>query len=50
MSAFLKCSCELPFRPHEHFKKADIEGRGELYRMIAERIWNPDDLLREAGI
>mgnify|MGYP000849207662 FL=1 len=41
---------ELPFRPHEHFKKADIEERGELYRMIAERIWNPDDLLREAGI
>ena len=41
---------ELPFRPHEHFKKADIEERGELYKKIAERIWNPDDLLREAGI
>lgn len=40
----------LPFRPHEHFKKADLEERGELYRMIAERTWNPDDLLREAGI
>jgi hypothetical protein len=40
----------LPFRPHEHFTKADLEERGELYRMIAERIWNPDDLLREAGI
>ena len=40
----------LPFRPHEHFKKADLAERGELYRRIAERVWNPDDLLREAGI
>jgi len=39
----------LPFRPHEHFRKADLEERGELYRQIAERIWNPEDLLREAS-
>ena len=37
----------LPFRPHEQFKQADIDERGELYRLLAERIWNPDDLLRE---
>jgi hypothetical protein len=37
----------LPFRPHEQFKKADMDARGELYRQIAERIWDPDGLLRE---
>lgn len=39
----------LPFKPCEHFKKADLEERGLLYRQLAERIWNPDDLLREVG-
>jgi hypothetical protein len=38
----------LPFRPHEQFRKADLEERGVLYRQLAERIWSPDDLLREA--
>ena len=37
----------LPFVPHEEFNTADLEQRGELYRQIAERIWNPDDLLME---
>jgi hypothetical protein len=37
----------LPFRPHEEFKKADLEKRNTLYRLIAERIWNPEDLLTE---
>ena len=37
----------LPFRPHAQFKKGDIDDRGELYRQLAEQIWNPDDLLRE---
>ncbi|PKN81645.1 MAG: hypothetical protein CVU47_06095 [Chloroflexi bacterium HGW-Chloroflexi-9] len=37
----------LPFHSHEEFKRADIEERGELYRLLAEQIWNPDDLLRE---
>jgi hypothetical protein len=39
----------LPFQPHAQFKKADLEERGVLYRLLAERIWKPDDLLREAG-
>ena len=38
---------DLPFKPHEQFKKADMEERGVLYRLLAERIWNPNDLLHE---
>ena len=38
----------LPFRPHEQFKADDLDRRGDLYRLLAERIWNPDDLLRDA--
>ncbi|MCY4101750.1 MAG: DUF262 domain-containing protein [bacterium] len=37
----------LPFRAHEDFKRSDLEERGELYCRLAERIWNPDDLLDE---
>lgn len=37
----------LPFKSHDQFKKRDMEDRFELYRCIAELIWNPDDLLRE---
>ena len=37
----------LPFRAHGQFKKVDIDDRGNLYRKLAEQIWNPDDLLRE---
>lgn len=37
----------LPFKAYEHFKTADLEERRVLYRQLAERIWNPDDLLRE---
>lgn len=40
----------LPFKAYEHFKKADLEERGTLYRMLAERIWNPDDLLAELNV
>jgi hypothetical protein len=36
----------LPFTPLAHFRKADLEARSQLYRLIAERIWNPDDLLK----
>ncbi len=39
----------LPFRPHTQFKRADIAVRGELYLQLAERIWNPDDLLNEVS-
>jgi len=37
----------LPFKAHLQFKKVDLDERGVLYRRIAERIWNPDDLLRD---
>jgi hypothetical protein len=40
----------LPFRPHTEFKKVDIDARGDLYRQIAERIWDPDQLLREVDV
>lgn len=40
----------LPFRACEQFTKSDLEERGVLYRLLAERIWNPDDLLKEAGL
>jgi uncharacterized protein with ParB-like and HNH nuclease domain len=37
----------LPFRAHEQFKRADLEERAVLYRLLAERIWNPADLQKE---
>ena len=39
----------LPFKAHPSFKKADLDERGQLYRLLAERVWNPDDLLREVS-
>lgn len=39
---------ELPFRPHESFKRNDLDERQDLYRQIAEEIWNPARLKREA--
>ena len=36
----------LPFVAHERFDKADLEARSLLYRQIAERIWNPENLLK----
>jgi hypothetical protein len=44
-----KSQSGLPFRAHVQFKKVDLDERGALYREIAERIWDPDDLLREVG-
>jgi hypothetical protein len=38
---------QLPFRAHPHFKKADLDLRQALYRQIAERIWDPERLLKE---
>jgi hypothetical protein len=38
----------LPFHAHEEFKAADIVERGNLYREIAKKVWNPDDLLEAA--
>lgn len=40
-----KADSALPFKPYEHFKKADLEERGVLYREIAKQVWNPEDLL-----
>jgi len=40
----------LPFRAHCEFKRTDLDERGELYRRIAKRIWDPDELLREVGL
>ena len=39
---------KLPFRPHVEFRKADLDSRQALYRELAEQIWSPDNLLREA--
>ena len=35
---------KLPFKPHEHFRKKDIEERQSLYKKICESIWNIDSL------
>jgi Protein of unknown function DUF262/Protein of unknown function (DUF1524) len=40
----------LPFRPHEHFKKADLDARQVLYTTLAEQLWDPDRLERDAGL
>jgi len=40
----------LPFRPYDQFEKADLDERGALYRKIAERIWDPDELIREVDL
>lgn len=40
----------LPFSAHTEFKKVDLDARHELYRVLAEQIWNPQNLLRDAGI
>ena len=37
----------LSFEAHSEFKKADLDDRQELYRKLAEQIWNPENLLRE---
>lgn len=38
----------LPFQPHPHFHKADLDARQELYRRLAAHIWNPALLNAEA--
>ena len=43
----------LPFSAQAEFKRANLEDRSRLYVMIAERIWNPnqlDRMLAEAGV
>ncbi|MBI4454779.1 MAG: DUF262 domain-containing protein [Acidobacteria bacterium] len=38
----------LPFQPHKDFLKTDLDARHELYRQLAEQIWNPSRLGAEA--
>lgn len=38
----------LPFKPHAEFQKTNLDARQELYRKLAEQIWNPENLLRES--
>lgn len=38
----------LPFRPHHTFKKTDLDARQELYLKLANLIWSPQRLDREA--
>lgn len=38
----------LPFHAHTEFKKKDLDERQELYRLLAEEIWSPSRLEREA--
>lgn len=39
----------LPFRPLTGFHKVDLDTRQGLYRELAEQIWGPDRLAREAA-
>ncbi|MDB4794679.1 DUF262 domain-containing HNH endonuclease family protein [bacterium] len=39
----------LLFKPHTDFKKADLDARQDLYLKLANQIWNPDNLLKEAS-
>ena len=36
----------LPFVPHDEFNTVALEQRCQLYRQLAERIWNPEELLK----
>lgn len=39
----------LPFQPHKAFERADLDARQDLLRQLAERIWNPQNMLAEVG-
>ncbi len=39
----------LPFRPHQEFKKVDLEMRQKVYQQLAERIWDPERLVQEVA-
>ena len=41
-------SSGLPFKAHGDFLKADLDARQELYRQLAEKVWSPERLAREA--
>ena len=46
-NSFIKES-GLPFGSHERFRRADLDARQELYRKIAEKVWDPGILLQQA--
>lgn len=37
-----------PLQAHADFKRADLDARQDLYRSIAEQVWNPDRLMAGA--
>ena len=37
----------LPFKSHTQFKRVDLDERHELYRQIAQQVWNPELLRKE---
>lgn len=39
----------LPFHPHPHFKKSDLDERHALYRDIAELVWDTERLTEHIG-
>lgn len=39
----------LPFRLHEQFKKADLDERQMLYRLLAELVWDPTNLMEQVA-
>ena len=41
-----KSESEIPFAPMPAFKKTELEARGDLYRQLAEKIWDPAHLLQ----
>jgi len=38
----------LPFRAHPEFTKGDLDVRQHLYEKLADQVWSPDRLVREA--
>jgi uncharacterized protein with ParB-like and HNH nuclease domain len=37
----------LPFQPHSEFRQPDLLARSDLYRQLAQRVWNPQEISRE---
>lgn len=46
--AYIK-SENLPFRPIQQFRKAELDERHALYRQLADRVWDPAQLEAELG-
>src|SRR6266487_139778 len=40
---------ELPFKPYTEFRKKELDERQELFCQIAERVWDPEQLLAEVA-